>query len=79
MKKTIIINPPPQDEKCECCKKHISQLKPFTKGIFKGGLLVKTFRARMRGTSNEQVGASWECRECICLNDEEYEKKRGER
>lgn len=34
-------------------------------------------RAEFRGTDNEQVGASWECRNCIVLDDEEYNKKRN--
>lgn len=27
--------------------------------------LIKTFRATMVGTDEEQVGASWECEDCI--------------
>jgi hypothetical protein len=27
----ININPPPSDCRCECCGKHISELKPFGK------------------------------------------------
>ena len=45
-----IINPPPEDGKCMCCGRHISQVKPFGKGgdfrcNFDGALLVKNFRA----------------------------------
>ncbi|MFA6023539.1 MAG: hypothetical protein WC781_05615 [Candidatus Pacearchaeota archaeon] len=119
----ISINPCPEDKRCECCGKHISQLKPFGKegdplvGNFEGALLLKTFRTLFprdkeldkeldkldeefkpnnyecyeeklievygkeradKITFYEQavntVGASWECRDCICLGDEEYFK-----
>lgn len=46
----IFINPPPIDKKCNCCRRHINDLKPFGKagnplvGDFNGALLVKTFR-----------------------------------
>lgn len=112
----ILINPPPQNRKCECCGK--SKLKPFGKagdplvGDFNGALLVKTFRSMapkqdefdisdcmdkdkyldeekfMKKYGKEKlgrfylldqlgdtVGASWECRDCIVLGDEEYFKK----
>jgi hypothetical protein len=80
----IYINPPPSDAKCEVCRKHVLELEAFggagdpLVGDFKGAKLVKTFRAELRGTDNEQVGASWECRDCIVLDDEEYDKKRNE-
>lgn len=44
------INPPPHDGRCNCCGRHLSELKPFGKagdplpGDFDGALLVKTFR-----------------------------------
>ena len=47
----ILINPPPNNSKCYQCNK-----------IRK---LTKTFRATMKGTEYEQVGASWECSKCI--------------
>ena len=46
----INIHPPPLDGRCDCCGKHISELKPFGKegdplvGDFNGELLVKRFR-----------------------------------
>lgn len=50
--KTVIhINPPPRSGRCQCCGKHISELKPFggkgdpLVGDFTGSLLVKNFRA----------------------------------
>ena len=64
--KPISINPPPRDRRCECCGKHISMLKDFGGKGVKGAKLVKTFR----GT----IGASWECRDCICLDEKEYYK-----
>ena len=73
---TIIINPPPSNGNCECCGKNINKLKPFGKardplvGDFNGAKLVKTFREEFPG----QVGASWECRNCICLSDKQYNK-----
>ena len=44
------LNPPPEDGRCECCGRHISQLKPFGRvdhliyGNLEGELLVKTWR-----------------------------------
>lgn len=72
----ICINPPPSDGQCECCGKHISQLKPFGKagdpcaGDFDGAYLVKGWR--WDDPSCNCVGASWECRDCILLDDNEY-------
>jgi hypothetical protein len=46
--KKIIINPPPLDNRCECCRRHIDELKPYggpgdpLVGDFTGQLLVKT-------------------------------------
>jgi len=64
----ISINPPPADKKCECCGRHISELKLFKDGK----LLMKTFRD-FCGC----VGASWECWDCIGLNDKEYYKMKN--
>jgi hypothetical protein len=120
------INPPPRDGKCDCCGRHISELKPFGApgddlpwGKFTGAYLVKrprplmpyceevdrafleaqkcyekdgfknaegwlinkygkeegewiTFASQAQGT----IGSSWECRDCILLNDEEYDDKK---
>jgi hypothetical protein len=44
------IKPPPSNIRCDCCGKHISELKPFGKagdplvGDFDGALLVKAWR-----------------------------------
>jgi hypothetical protein len=46
-KARVSINPPPEDGRCDCCGKHISELKSFGKtgdslvGDFDGKLLVK--------------------------------------
>jgi len=120
----ILINPPPEDRRCQCCGRHISELEPFGKagdplvGDFNGALLVKSFRPS--GPCDEEielamseaercyetdgfddplewmidkfgkkkaeelcftaeayncVGASWECRNCICLGTNEYFEK----
>lgn len=123
------INPPPEDGRCDCCGRHISELKPFGKagdplvGDFDGALLVKTFRpvgpydeeaeklyntwfadcesheeyeetekalkrkygeekvdsVMIRTEAYAQTGASWECRDCCILDDDQYFEKLGER
>jgi hypothetical protein len=46
----IIVNPPPSEACCECCGRHISQLKPYggagdpLEGDFTGCSLVKVYR-----------------------------------
>jgi hypothetical protein len=118
------INPPPPDGRCDCCGRHISELKPFggpgdpLVGDFTGAFLVKGYRSL--GSYDEEaekafeeaercykadgfdriidwmidkygrkeaigidcavqaphsVGSSWECRDCIVLDDEEYFEK----
>jgi hypothetical protein len=63
-----------------CCGKHISELKQFggpgdpLVGDFRGAKLVKTFRQEFPNYA--QVGASWECRDCIILPDKEYWKRK---
>ncbi|MCB2141144.1 hypothetical protein KQH27_00385 [bacterium] len=122
-KARIMINPPPKDRCCECCGRHISELKPFGKagdplvGYFEGKLLIKKFRpigpydkeaknsfkhvekimekeghpdddpldwmVKIYGKEKgmkylytvyayEQVGSSWECRDCAVLDADEY-------
>ena len=49
-KVTISINPPPEDGRCECCGKHISELNSYggpgdpLKGDFTGAKLIKIYR-----------------------------------
>lgn len=50
LKPRININPPPSDGRCNCCGRHISELKPFGKagdplvGDFDGAVLIKMYR-----------------------------------
>ena len=47
----ININPPPVEGRCQCCRRHISELKPFggpddpLVGDFSGAMLIKIWRA----------------------------------
>ena len=72
----ININPPPADGKCQVCGRSLEELKPFGKagdplvGDFDGELLVKRWR-RMIPYDYDQTASSWECRDCIVLDDEE--------
>ena len=110
----ININPPPNEMRCDCCRRPLSELEPFSD--FDGDLLRKTYRpfAPYNGiihkiydeffgkTTTEKdfqkakekltqkygeeraerivcweqfsacVSASLECRDCICLNDDEF-------
>lgn len=113
------INPSPQDRKCECCKKHMNDIKPFGKegdplvGNFEGVKLLKNFRVMlprsmvkydidkymnndvfdeekfikengkeelerfwMAEQLSSTIEASWECRDCFILNENDYYKKR---
>jgi hypothetical protein len=70
IKKYNWVNPPPSDRRCECCGKHISELEPFDGPA--GAILVKNFR---RLCVDYQVDAVWECRDCIRLSLEEFNKK----
>lgn len=77
---TIWINPPPADNRCECCgSRHISELKPFggpgdpLVGDFSGAFLVKHARCLV---VDNQVDTCWECRECFILDDDESNKIR---
>ena len=124
----ININPPPADGKCNCCGRHINELKPFGKagdplvGDFDGALLVKKYRTalpppdpetqeifdrfignrepgvdydkakkllvqefgaedaetiELRVYGGDQVGSSWECRDCAILDMYEFFEKVG--
>lgn len=46
-KPLMVINPPPEDGRCECCGKHISELNPFDDPRYQhltGKYLVRNFR-----------------------------------
>ena len=123
MKARININPPPEDGRCDCCRRDFSELTPFRKTgdllveDFDGELLIKTFKAigkydeqdrkawkrvekimekegcardgpldwmikihgKEKGEQHlyavglySQVGSSWECRDCVVLDEKEY-------
>jgi hypothetical protein len=63
IKARVNINPPPDDGRCDCCGKHISELTPFGKtidplnGDFDGEFLIKNFR-RM-GPYDEEASRAW--------------------
>ena len=75
----IRINPPPSDNRCNGCGRHIRELKPFggpgdpLVGDFSGAFLMKHFRD-LCGVG--QADACWDCRDCFVLDDEEYCKIR---
>jgi hypothetical protein len=60
-RRTVCINPPPQDRRCEVCGRHISELKPFggtgdpLVGDFTGAFLVKKFRTLAPRFADEQL------------------------
>lgn len=78
----VQINPPPEEGCCECCGRHVSELKPFggpgdpLVGDFTGAFLVKHFRQDRESSDSDQwfitLGPSWECRDCIVLGCKEY-------
>ena len=74
------INPPPSDERCSICRRHIDELPAFggagdpLVGDFSGAKLVKNFREDCPG----QIGASWECRDCFVRQGNRWELKQEE-
>jgi hypothetical protein len=70
-KRRFVINPPPQDHRCEVCGRHISELKPFggrgdpLVGDFTGAFLVKRFRTVALRLTDEQM--------------DDYRKKHGDK
>ena len=64
---------------CDCCTRHISELRPFgkagdpLKGDFEGAYIVKVYR-----DYDGWAEKSWECRDCIILSNDDalnkYEK-----
>jgi|PlaIllAssembly_1097288.scaffolds.fasta_scaffold1488807_1 hypothetical protein len=65
------INPPPNDGRCRCCGRQVSGLKTVDTredDIFGGDMgLFKNFRSFYG-----QIESSWECRDCLALNEDEY-------
>jgi hypothetical protein len=72
----FIINPPPDDERCTGCNKHIDELPECKCDLpwCDGYKLVRTTR-QFCG----QLEPTWECDDCLGLSDEEYWDKRMER
>lgn len=69
-----------QDIRCDCCGKHVSELKPFDKGSAReGSFLIDTIRpVTLDPEYQEDYGfdGSLECRDCIKLSDHDYFYKR---
>ena len=69
-----IVRPPPGDLRCEVCQRPPGEVPPFggpgdpLKGDYTGAVLIK--HPRSKGL----LGSSWECRECVLLSDEDYER-----
>jgi hypothetical protein len=86
----ININPPSEDGRCDCCGRHISELKPFGKagdpffGDFEGALLLKNFRpAGPHDDEAEKLYSMWfsdcESREEYVETEKALKRKYGER
>ena len=82
----MVINPPPTDLCCECCGKQVEFLyNPMKEnGIWDNGMnkdLWKEGKALMKSFREENgiVSASWECYDCMGLDDNEYNKMRAKR
>jgi hypothetical protein len=77
--KPVVNKQSSQNTSCDCCNRHISELKPFggsgdpLRGDFSEELLVKRYRDLTDGGG---ATASWECRDCICLEGAEYYRLR---
>ncbi len=69
-----IVRPPPGDLRCEVCQREAGEVPVYggpgdpLPGDYSGALLVKNTR------SKGLLGSSWECRQCVTLSDEEYER-----
>ena len=69
-----IVRPPPGDLLCEVCQRPPGDVPVFggpgdpLSGDYTSALLVKNPR------SKGLLGSSWECRECVLLSDEDYER-----
>jgi hypothetical protein len=79
-KPKIYINPPPRDLCCECCGRHISELKPFGGagdpliGDFSGALLLKTYRSMAPQPDNEWTRRSHEIEKTNLTDEEKLQK-----
>jgi hypothetical protein len=72
------INPPPSDGKCKCCRRHLSELKPYGEvgdplvGDFDGELLVKTWMPM--GLPDENIDMLYDNYFGNCHTEEDYAK-----
>jgi hypothetical protein len=73
-----IINRPPKNGRCDCCGRHLSELKPFCKAgdpvldDLEGALLVKRFRECM--APDRKFDAIWGIYTWNCESEEDYRK-----
>jgi hypothetical protein len=77
----FIINPPPNDERCAGCNKHIDELPECAeedRSDFAGPYIHKKKLVKRFREFCEQLEASWECGDCLGLSNEEYWEKRME-
>ncbi len=69
-----IVRPPPGGLQCEVCRRKPGDVAPYggagdpLESDWSGAHLVKN--ARLKGL----LGSSWECRECVLLSEEGYER-----
>lgn len=71
--------PNPGDLKCECCRKHVSELEPYGKdGHFKGAYLIRTHRPCSPYDEDgfAWYGSSWESKDCVILSEDASLEKR---
>ena len=75
-KPIIHINPPPPDRRCECCRRHISELKPFGGAgdweILREHYFLKLSEMKVM-VRLEQVG------DCIILSEKDALKMRNKK
>jgi hypothetical protein len=81
VKMHIRINPPPADERCAGCNKHIDELLECVDEDEFDFLGPDTHKKKLMKTFREfcgQIEASWECSDCLGLSNEENWGKRME-
>ena len=72
--KQFIINGPPRDDSCQCCSRHISELKPYggpgdpLRRDYRGAYLVKNYRP-FAPRSEEAEKAVEEAEACCKVED----------
>jgi len=78
----IIVNPPPNDNRCESCRKHTSVLEPFDESPREVDKLVygvcvilnitddRKLAKSFRSDDGDVVYPRWECKQCFFQSDE---------